>query len=69
MAQAIIKFTKKQKWVSVLDDNIIETSIIDIKPKAFIKFYIKQDCNINKGFRRPNKTIDEIDFNVSLQGL
>lgn len=57
MAQVIKKFTKKQKWVLVLDDNIIETSIIDIKPKVFIKFYIKQDCNISKGFKRPNKTI------------
>ena len=49
-AYTIERFTDEQKWIPVLDGDIIEVSIIDIKPKTSIELLVEQDWGTSKGF-------------------
>ena len=69
LTELIQRFANQRQQILIFDDNIIKILIIYTKTKASIWLSIKKNKCSGGRFGRPDKAIDQVGFNIVLQGL
>ena len=69
LAKPIQQLANQKQQILVFDGDIIKTSIIHTKAEVSIWLSIKKNKCFGGGFGKPDEAVDQVGFDIGLQGL